>query len=101
GRLWNLGLNAPWLSSWPLGLVVFVSYTPVLVLGLLGAWWTRNWGWPYVLAWLPAIYFTLLHVVFVSSIRYREPAMLALMALAASVLAGSLRKGPALVSKPT
>jgi hypothetical protein len=32
---------------------------------------------------LPAVYLTLLHVVFVSSLRYRDPAMLALLALAA------------------
>ena len=44
-------------------------------------------AWPYVLCWLPAAYFTLLHVVFVSSIRYREPAMLALIVLAAGTVA--------------
>jgi hypothetical protein len=45
-------------------------------------------GWPYILCWLPAVYFTLLHTVFVSSIRYREPAMLAMLALAAGALVG-------------
>ena len=50
-------------------------------------------GWPYVLAWLPAVYFTLLHVVFIGSIRYREPAMLALAVLAAGVIAGAARSG--------
>ena len=35
---------------------------------------------PYVLCWLPAVYLTLLHDI-CCSIRYREPAMLALIVL--------------------
>jgi hypothetical protein len=58
------------------------------VCGIVGAWRFSELGWAYVLAWLPAAYFTLLHMVFVGSIRYREPAMLALVVLAAGVLAG-------------
>jgi hypothetical protein len=46
---------------------------------------------PYVLAWLPAVYFSLLNLVFLGSIRYREPAMLALVVLAAGWLAGAAR----------
>jgi 4-amino-4-deoxy-L-arabinose transferase-like glycosyltransferase len=90
-RLWNIWPNEPSLRSWPLRVVVLVSYTPLVCLGLAGAWRFTPRGWPYVLAWLPAIYFTLLHLVFVSSIRYREPAMLALIVLAAGVLAGAPR----------
>ena len=82
-RLWNLWPNEPHWSAWPIRLVVAASYLPVLALGLVGAAGSFRRGWPYVLCWLPAVYFTLLHVVFVSSIRYREPAMLALMVLAA------------------
>jgi hypothetical protein len=82
-RLWNLWPNERQFSTWPIRLIVALGYLPVAVLGLAGAAGSFRRGWPYVLCWLPAAYFTLLHVVFVSSIRYREPAMLALMVLAA------------------
>jgi len=85
-RMWNCWPNEPTLSSWPIRLAVLVSYLPVLVLAILGACRTVRRGWPYVLCWLPAVYFTLLHVVFVSSIRYRQPAMLTLIVLAAGVV---------------
>jgi hypothetical protein len=86
-RIWNVWPNEPAFRSPLLKLVVLVSYAPVLVLSLVGAWRYRRGGWPYTLPWLPAVYFTLLHIVFVGSIRYREPAVLAFMPLAAGVLA--------------
>jgi hypothetical protein len=81
--MWNIWPNEPQLTRWPIRLVVFFTYTPLLIFAIIGAWRTLDRGWPYILCWLPAVYFTLLHTVFVSSIRYREPAMLALLALAA------------------
>jgi hypothetical protein len=87
GRLWKGWPNERQFSTWPIRLAVALGYLPVLVLGLAGAAGSFRRGWPYVLCWLPAAYFTLLHVVFVSSIRYREPAMLALMVLAAGTAA--------------
>jgi len=86
-RMWRIWANEASLSSWPLRLLAMLTYVPVLVLGILGAAKTMRRGWPYWLCWLPAVYFTLLHVVFVSSIRYREPAMLGLMILAAGLVA--------------
>ncbi len=94
-RLWNVWPNESSLRSWPLRLVVLVTYVPLLTLGLIGVWRYTSHGWPYVLAWLPAVYFTLLHTVFVSSIRYREPAMLALVVLAAAVLVSAVPRGGA------
>jgi 4-amino-4-deoxy-L-arabinose transferase-like glycosyltransferase len=89
-RMWNVWPNEPRLSaSWLAGFLVFFTYTPLLILAIMGAWRTVGRGWPYILCCLPAVYLTLLHVVFVSSIRYRDPAMLALLALAA----GGLRSG--------
>ena len=85
-RIWNMWPNEPSLRNWPLRLTVFATYTPLLCLGLVGIWRFTRGGWPYILAWLPAVYFTLLHLVFVGSLRYREPAMLALTVLAAGAL---------------
>jgi hypothetical protein len=87
-RMWNVWPNEPRLSaSWTVRLAVLFTYTPLLIFAIIGAWRTVGRGWPYTLCWLPAVYLTMLHVVFVSSIRYREPAMLALLALAAGELA--------------
>jgi 4-amino-4-deoxy-L-arabinose transferase-like glycosyltransferase len=85
-RMWNVWPNEPGMSAWPIRLGVAVCYVPILVLGLWGAIRTARRGWPYLLCWLPAVYFTLLHMVFVSSIRYRQPAMLGLIVLAAGML---------------
>jgi 4-amino-4-deoxy-L-arabinose transferase-like glycosyltransferase len=85
-RMWNIWPNEPSLSSWPIRLAVLFTYTPLLFFAIMGAWRTFDRGWPYIVCWLPAVYFTALHTVFVSSIRYREPAMLALLALAAGAI---------------
>ena len=82
-RVWNFWPNEAAFSAWPIRLAVFLTYVPVMVLAIMGAWATIHRGWPYVLCWLPAVYFTALHMVFVSSIRYRQPPMLALIVLAA------------------
>jgi hypothetical protein len=60
-----------------------------------GLWRYGGRGWPYVLCVLPAVYFTGLHVVFVGSIRYRQPAMLPLIVLAAGFIARWLERPPA------
>jgi 4-amino-4-deoxy-L-arabinose transferase-like glycosyltransferase len=90
-RIWNVWPNEPSLGNWPLRLAVLVTYTPLLCLGIFGVWRFTRRGWPYLLAWLPAVYFTLVHLVFVGSLRYREPAMLALAVLAAGALVSMSR----------
>lgn len=85
-RIWNVWPNDAQFRNSPLRLVTLGAYAPVLALGIWGAWKMRRRGWPVVLAWLPAVYLTLLHLVFVGSIRYREPAMLSLMVLSAAAI---------------
>jgi 4-amino-4-deoxy-L-arabinose transferase-like glycosyltransferase len=82
-RIWNIWPNEPSLRSPWLRAAVMGGYTPVLVFGLLGVWRFARRGWPYVLCFLPAAYFTALHVIFVGSLRYRQPALLPLIVLAA------------------
>ncbi len=86
-RIWNFWPNEPTFSAWPVRLVVLVTYVPLMFVAGLGAWRFNRRGWPIVLCWLPAVYFSLLHMVFVSSIRYRQPALLGLIVLAAGCLA--------------
>jgi hypothetical protein len=85
-RIWSVFPNASEFQSRSLRLILAASYTPVILLAILGAWRYSPRDWPCLLCLLPAVYFTLLHVVFVSSIRYRQPAMLPLIVLAAAVV---------------
>lgn len=96
-RLWNVWPNEAQFRSWPLRLAVLVTYGPVIALALTGAWRFRRRGWTTAVCWLPAAYLTLMHMVFVSSLRYREPPLLALLVLAAAAcLYRTNDRGPAL-----
>ena len=81
-RFWNFWPNEPSFSSLPVRLLIVITYVPVLIgaIGGIGVTWKR--GFPFWLCWIPAIYFTALHLIFVSSLRYRVPAMLLLAILA-------------------
>jgi 4-amino-4-deoxy-L-arabinose transferase-like glycosyltransferase len=85
-RLWNVWPNESGFRSWPMRLAVLAPYVPLVALAILGAWKFSRRGWPWMLCWAPALYISLLHIVFVSSIRYREPVMLPLMVLAAAAM---------------
>jgi len=86
GRMWNVWPNHPQFRH-PLAMgAIFCSYVPAMVLAGVGVWQLRHRGWPIALCLLPAVYLTLLHMVFVSSIRYRLPPMLPLIVLAAAVI---------------
>ena len=82
-RMWNPWPNAPALARSKLSWILAAGYVPIVVAAVAGWWMCRAFRMPLLLCWLPAVYFSALHVVFVSSIRYREPAMLGLSVLAA------------------
>ncbi len=85
-RFWNPLPNAAGWGNWQMQLVSLVTCLPIFVLAVLGAWRLRR-QW-YVLAVLsgPVLYFCTIHLIFVSSIRYREAAMLPVLGLVAARL---------------
>ncbi len=90
-RTWSVWPAAGEVGSTGLRLVLTLGCFSILLLAAVSAWRlhrdSRNEsGWAIALCWMPAIYFTLLHMVFVGSIRYREPAVLVLVALAGCAL---------------
>ena len=91
-RIWNVWPNEASLRNGKFRVVIAGTYLPALLLGLWGVWRTAGRGWPYVLCLLPAVYFTALHMVFVGSIRYRQPAMLVLLVPAAAAVVEGWRK---------
>jgi len=60
-------------------------------LGLCGVIGSFRRSVDVMILWFPAVYITLLHMIFVSSIRYRCPAMLGLAILAAWCVVGLLQ----------
>ncbi|MDA1053723.1 MAG: glycosyltransferase family 39 protein [Planctomycetota bacterium] len=82
-RIWSPWPNSDTMQSWTYRLAILLGYTPLLILAVTGAIRFARRGWPYALCVVPAVYFTCLHTIFVGSIRYRQPAMLVLIVLAA------------------
>ena len=83
-RMWSPWPNALELQSGLARWTVLAGSVPIFLASLWGIKLTWRRGWSYWLCWLPAVYFTGLHLVFASSIRYRQPAMVCLLALAAA-----------------
>jgi len=83
-RMWNVWPNIDEFRSWPMRMMVMLGYTPLMLAAGCGLTRFAKRGWVVALCYLPAVYFTLLHMIFVSSLRYRQPPMLALIILAAA-----------------
>jgi hypothetical protein len=85
-RMWNIWPNEPQFRSWLTRLVIAGTYTPILLLAVYGAWRFRDRRLEVLMLIFPAIYFSLIHAIFIGSLRYRQPAMLTLAILAAATL---------------
>jgi 4-amino-4-deoxy-L-arabinose transferase-like glycosyltransferase len=94
-RMWSPWPNAEEMQSWTFRSLVVLGFVPLIGFALFGAIRNVRRGWPYALCLLPAVYFSGLHMIFVGSIRYRQPAMLPLIVLAAAAVCVSLSTGDA------
>jgi uncharacterized membrane protein len=85
-RFWNPLPNAAEARGSALRYVSLLACAPVFLLALVGLWRLRRR--PAAVAFLagPVFYFATIHLVFVSSVRYREAAMLPVLGLAAAAL---------------
>jgi 4-amino-4-deoxy-L-arabinose transferase-like glycosyltransferase len=85
-RIWTPWPNASDVGGfWP-KLALALGYLPLMVVLLWGALSLLQREPRLWLLVAPALYFTLLHCIFVGSVRYRQPALLPLAVLAAGVL---------------
>jgi 4-amino-4-deoxy-L-arabinose transferase-like glycosyltransferase len=93
GRFWSPWPNAETLRSPAAAWASAVVTIPLFALVAIGVWECRKVGRALVLLAGPLVYFMLLHMIFVSSIRYRIPGFLPALGLAAvgwkRVLVGS------------
>lgn len=94
-RTWSLWPDGGETSSTTTRLLLTIGCFGVLALAATGTLLAlRPVGWVMGICWLPCLYFTLLHMVFVGSIRYREPAVFVLAAVAACALTRLARCAP-------
>jgi 4-amino-4-deoxy-L-arabinose transferase-like glycosyltransferase len=92
-RFWKPWPNAPQFDHWPARLAVGVLFVPALLLAIWGSWQIlagavdsltpRRGIWSVAILAGPILYFAALHMVFVSSLRYRLPAEYPLLILSA------------------
>lgn len=82
-RFWNPFPNADQFASWPIRWGVGLYELPLLLVAALGCWRARRQPLHLLLMAGPVAYFSLVHSVFVGSLRYRLPAEYALVVLTA------------------
>lgn len=82
-RYWKPWPNASQFQSWWMMLAVSALFLPILFFAGYGAWVSRNQYLLLLITLGPIIYFSLIHLIFVSSLRYRLPAEYSLYILSA------------------
>lgn len=82
-RFWSPLPNAQQFQAFGPQAACLLGFVPLMLFAVRGTWITRQNLWALALCLGPIIYFSLLHTVFVGSLRYRLPAEYPLSILAA------------------
>jgi hypothetical protein len=83
-RFWNPAPNSAQFGHWTIVLASLLSALPLWVLAGYGGWSARACLPRWLIPAGPALYFTLVHLVFIGAPRYRLPAEYPLVVLAAA-----------------
>ena len=82
-RYWSPSPNSDQFKRIEIQIVAWAFYIPLIVLAIMGAWTARHDFWLLILTAAPILYFGVLHLLFVGSLRYRLPAEYPLAVLSA------------------
>ncbi|MCU0721382.1 MAG: hypothetical protein MUC83_16850 [Pirellula sp.] len=69
------------LGGWAVRYAEGLAYVVIMAFGALGIWSTKGRTGAWLFA-LPTVYFGVLHMTFIGSVRYRQPAVLVMCVLA-------------------
>jgi hypothetical protein len=85
-RFWKPWPNAAQFDHIAYRLAVALFFVPLIICAARGWWVYRRQLWAWLLTLGPVLYFFLIHLVFVGSLRYRLPAEYPLCVLSAAGL---------------
>jgi 4-amino-4-deoxy-L-arabinose transferase-like glycosyltransferase len=91
-RFWNIFINFKDYSTPFYNTLSILTYLPVIISGLLGLGLAIKIKSPASVLILPALYYSIIHLVFLGSIRYRVPVMPGIIVLAGFAISSNIAK---------